>query len=113
MSQLNYIINNMDKDITDVIFRKEKDNNVIAVFPYIISDSTGNVTCYSHVGQHSSMSWEYFFETIPCRNKHDFIGLYDELVLLGYNLNVIQKRSIKRYMKVYYETKERNSKAKI
>lgn len=104
---------NKDDDITDVIFRKEKDNTVLAVFPYIISDSSGNITCYSHIGQHSSMSWEYFFKTKPCRSKHDFIDLYDELVSLGYNLNVIQKRSLKRYMRVYYESKSRNSKVKI
>lgn len=107
------MMNQSNNDITDVIFRKEKDGNVIAVFPYVIYDNIGNVSCYSHIGQHSSMTWEYFFITKPCRNKHDFIDLYDELVSLGYNLNVIQKRHIKKYMSVYYETKERNSKVKI
>lgn len=102
-----------DDNITDVIFRKEKDNSVLAVFPYVISDNIGNIACYSHIGQHSSMSWEYFFTTKSCKNKHDFIELYDELVSLGYNLNVIQKRSLKRYMRVYYESKSRNSKVKI
>lgn len=49
-----------------VIFRKESDGSILAVFPTEPESYYGyNMTCYAHVGQHGSCSLEYYHETKP------------------------------------------------
>lgn len=89
---------------TDVIFRKEKDGSILAVFPYMVFNFRGNVVCYSHVGQHCEMNWDYLRETKPI-NQNDAKDLFFELESIGYNLNIIKKRNYNKYLKVYYENR--------
>jgi hypothetical protein len=88
---------------TDVIFRKEKDGDICAFFPYDISDSKGNITHYAHIGQHSQAAWEYYLkDTKPCKSPNEYNDLFQELESLGYNLNIIQRRNYKKYLNAYY-----------
>jgi hypothetical protein len=92
---------------TDVIFRKEKDGDICAFFPYEIGDSKGNITCYSRVGQHSAACWEYFLnDTKPCKSPNEYNNLFVEIESLGYNLNIIQRRSYKKYLSALYEARK-------
>ncbi len=93
----------MEKDTfkTDVIFRKEKDNTITAVFPYEISDYKGNITCYAHVGQHCQADYYYFIEkTVPALET-EYIDLKIELESIGYNLRIIKRRNYDKYLKAY------------
>lgn len=89
---------------TDVIFRKEKDGSILAVFPYVIYNPSGQCTCYAHIGQHGAMEWSYLYDTKPA-NQDEAKDLFSELESIGYNLNIIKKRNYNKYLKVYYENR--------
>ena len=81
--------------MTNVKFYLEKNNihsDVFAYFPNLISDRKGNVTSYSHVGQHSGCSKDYI-KGKRLASPLQYDSLLKELVSLGYDdLNVINKR---------------------
>jgi hypothetical protein len=79
----------------DVMFRTEKEGNVLAYFPYEIHN--GYVaTCYAHIGQHSACDHEYIIkETKPCL---EFKELKIELESIGYELNIIKKRNYNKFI---------------
>jgi len=78
---------------TDVIFRKEKENNIIAIFPYVLWNLSGDVTCYAHVGQHGAADYNYCLQKSKLASPDEFKDLFTELESLGYNLNIIKKRN--------------------
>jgi hypothetical protein len=82
---------------TDVIFRKEKDDSILAVFPYMIADYKGNCTCYSHIGQHNGLCWDYLRSTRLAK-EIDYMPLKSELESLGYNLKIVKRRNYNRYL---------------
>ena len=86
---------------TDVMFRKEKDGTILAVFPYEIEGIKGECSCYAHVGQHMQMDWGYLSETKPVKDKSEYHNLCVELESIGYDLNVIQRRNYDKYLKAY------------
>lgn len=83
------VIETIDEDTTKVIFRKDKeDGDIIAVFP---EDKQGNnmIGCYAHMGQHSTMSLDYYKETVPA-TPEEYKDLKAELEnIVGYNLEVV------------------------
>lgn len=84
--------------MTEVQFRKLK-GEVIAVFPYIISDGT-NVLSYQHVGQHGSCAWDINNFTTAAKPE-EYKPLLAELQSI-YNdveLKVIQRRNHCKYLK--------------
>jgi len=49
-----------------VIFRRESDNSILAVFPTMAESYAGyHMLCYAHVGQHGTCSLDYYRETTP------------------------------------------------
>jgi len=75
----------------DVAFFKEGDNDVLAVFPnsYGYADNFADtMTCYEHVGQHSTCTYDYVDELEKATEK-DYAPLYNELKSIGYNVNVV------------------------
>jgi hypothetical protein len=96
----------MKKDLfkTDVMFRKEKDNTILAVFPYDIADPKGNVTGYARLGQHTAVCWDYvLLNTKPAK---EFTALQKELESLGYNINIVKRRNYSKYLNAYYEVRK-------
>ena len=83
------VTEDIDEDKTKVIFRKDKeDGDIIAVFP---EDKQGNnmIGCYAHMGQHSTMSLDYYKETVPA-TPEEYKDLKAELEnIVGYNLEVV------------------------
>ena len=90
---------------TEVIFRREADGQILAVFPYLIGDNKGNVTVYSHVGQHHSADYNYCLNNCKPTKVNQYSDLFEELESIGYNLQVIKRRSYNKYLKAYYETR--------
>jgi len=71
---------------TKVVFLKEEDGDILAVFPEVLNDFSGNITCYAHVGQHSGASVEYCKTLQPAEDYED---LKEELESIGYDLEVL------------------------
>lgn len=81
-------------NITNVIFKKEPDDNgdfdILAVFPDDI-DYVGDqskVLVYSHVGQHGYASEEYIAD-LEDASPEEYEELAEELRAQGYNLNIL------------------------
>ena len=82
-----------DSEITKVVFRKYKDNDIIAIFP----EEPGNMdkhTCmsYMHIGQHGACNPSIISDT-TLASKEEFQELKNELESIGYNLVVISRIS--------------------
>lgn len=73
---------------TLVKFYKEL-SGVVAVFPQLkrFNGYKHNVTCYSHVGQHSEGDTSYFSKLQPA-SETEYHDLKTELESIGYNLKV-------------------------
>jgi hypothetical protein len=88
-----------DTHKTAVQFRKLK-GEIIAVFPYEI-EGRNTVLSYAHIGQHSEASWHINSFTRSA-SPSEYIELKTELENIGYNLDIIKRRSHKRYLDAYY-----------
>lgn len=93
------------KDInkTEVIFRRESDGQILAVFPYDISTHEGEITVYAHLGQHSQADYNYCVMNCKPAKESEYTPLFQELESIGYNLKTIKRRNYKKYLKALYE----------
>lgn len=91
---------------TDVIFRKFKNGDIIALFPYEIENYHGDCQSYMHIGQHSGANyWGCVAKSKPARLS-EYTPLMQELVSIGYNLRVRKKinyHTLLSAMKVFRE----------
>ena len=80
-----------DTDITKVVFRKFKDGeDIIALFPEEYEDAEHKfVVSYMHMGQHSGADYKGMIEDTTPATPAEYKELYNELVELGYNLQII------------------------
>jgi hypothetical protein len=81
---------------TAVVFRKYKEGDIIALFPYAYSYLPGvNTDClsYMHIGQHSDASYPMVIKCTKPAKKEEYKPLFDELESIGYDLNVIKRRN--------------------
>lgn len=91
---------------TDVIFRKEKDGQILAVFPHEVVNGRF-VMCYAHLGQHSECDYDYCLTRTKLATSGEFEDLENELTLsVGYNLNIIKRRNYDKYLKSYYKSRK-------
>lgn len=81
---------NTNNQITPVIFRKEKDGEILAVFPYL-SYRNYTIDCYAHLGQHQTCTWPYVQYRTKKANPEEYKHLYNELVSIGYQLRILHK----------------------
>jgi hypothetical protein len=88
-----------DTHKTAVQFRKLK-GEIIAVFPYEI-EGRDTVLSYQHIGQHGQDVWYINTFTRPA-SPSEYEPLKKELEQIGYNLDIIKRRSHKRYLDAYY-----------
>lgn len=99
----------MKKDVekTDVIFRKEKDGTIIAIFPHNVWDLNGNVGCYAHLGQHGGASYNWCIEKTKLAKPEEYMDLFRELTqYYGYNLRILKKRNYGKYLNEFYRIKD-------
>ena len=84
-----------------VIFRKDKDGEIIAFFPEA-SANFGNILSYMHIGQHGEASLEFYQETKKATETEykpllmELKSIYDD-----YNLIVKQKMNYKDLRKAW------------
>jgi hypothetical protein len=79
-----------DKHKTVVIFRKFKDEQIIALFPYL-KENNGYCVSYMHIGQHSAANYSYIVKYTTLALAFDYEDLKHELSGLGYNLQIKKK----------------------
>ena len=102
----------MEKDTykTDVIFRSQKngeDVSVFALFPHIVETINGDVLCYDHIGQHGGADYKHCIKVSRPATPEEYSCLKTELENeFGYNLNVIEKQSIRKYVAIWREQYE-------
>ena len=75
---------------TDVIFRKWKDGDIVALFPYEIESGLNFCLSYEHNGQHGRASLDIIKVTKPAGIAESEF-LKKELESLGYDLNVVKR----------------------
>lgn len=75
---------------TEIIFRKFKDGEIIAFFPYQYHNiMKGEILSYMHIGQHGGASPELIKELEEC-TPEEYESLLNELKMIGYkNIYVI------------------------
>lgn len=96
-----------DKEITEVIFRKFRNGDVIAMFPALASSCHNqaiNCLSYMHVGQHSEASLWLVYDTRPAK-EDEYASLYSELESIGYRLKVVKRFTPKHKAKRLEYTK--------
>lgn len=93
---------------TDVVFRKDKNGDITAYFPYVMANFKGDVVCYAHVGQHSSADYLYCIQKEKPARRIEYCYLKKELTNLGYNLRVIKKRSYSKYLRALRQVNHEN-----
>jgi len=90
---------------TDMVFRVSKrkylKGEVFALFPHEVADLKGNVTCYQHLGQHSSADYQYSMSKSRKATEEELKPLKIELESLGYDVNVISKQNYDKYLSSY------------
>lgn len=93
-----------DTEKTTVIFRKWKNGEIIALFPYEIWNRS-DITSYMHVGQHSGACYGGCIRETKLAKPNEYEPLKKELETIGYNLEVREKYNHSKYLKAYYQTK--------
>ena len=82
-----------DPEVTKVIFKKVKSGDfkgeVDAFFPNHEANR-GNISGYSHIGQHFEADLGYFWDLAPAKPE-EYASLKKELESIGYNLKVVKK----------------------
>ena len=63
---------------TRVIYRAEKDGEIVAVLPDEPANR-GRLVCYSHVGQHGECCFEWYRATRPAKPE-EYQALHEELI---------------------------------
>ena len=80
----------MDK--VKVIFRKNKNNDVIAFFPEA-RVNYGNIMSYMHIGQHGEASYEFYLPTRKA-NENEYADLFAELRKIYDDCELVVKQKI-------------------
>lgn len=80
-----------------VIFRKFKDGEIIALFPYEIWHRT-DIMSYLHIGQHGAACYNGVVRTTKPAKPNEFKDLYNELKQIGYKLEVKQKYNHNKFL---------------
>lgn len=82
-----YLKTLMKQESTKVLFLRETNNSILAVFTET-PEANNMVACYSHVGQHSACTEEYY-KALYRAFYRDYKPLFDELTNQGYQLHVL------------------------
>ena len=91
-----------DNYVTEVVFRKFKDGDVIALFPYQIETNEGQVMSYMHIGQHGGATLDLINIT-KLASTEEYSDLKSELESIGYNLKIMQKVNRRKYVDAVHD----------
>jgi len=89
-----------DTNQTEVIFRKYRDGEIIALFPYMPEMQRATCLSYMKIGQHGVADLHLISATKPV-DSDEYQDLFIELENQGYKLKMIKRMSWKKYNRVY------------
>lgn len=91
---------------TVVIFRKFREGDIIAIFPYEIANPfTYTCMSYMHVGQHDGVDYNSIIgNTVPA-GVEESQPLFSELESIGYKLRVRRKINRDKFMEAINKSK--------
>lgn len=83
--------------MSEVMFRKYKDGDILAVFPYEATTRQSALygcMCYQHIGQHGSGDYHAMIDQTKPASADEYADLLAELKRIGYDdLKIITRRS--------------------
>lgn len=94
----------INQEQTEVIFRKTRLGEIIALFPYIPEFRYSSCMSYMHIGQHGTAYLE-LINTTKLASSDEYQELFNELEGLGYKLKVLKKMSWRKYSNIYHSSK--------
>ena len=80
----------MDK--VKVIFRKDKEGNIIAFLPELRVNH-GNIMSYMHIGQHGEASLDFYYSTTKA-NAQEYELLFNELKTIYNDCVLVVKQKL-------------------
>jgi hypothetical protein len=93
---------NTTEPLTAVIFRKDKDGEIFALFPELPGTNESH-TCqsYQHIGQHGSADYTHCIRATSPAKLEEYNELHKELTRIGYRLQTFRREQsihrIRRY----------------
>ena len=90
-----------DAHTTDMLFRKDKEGEIFAIFPHEVADFKGNVTIYERVGQHHSGDYRHCIDSSKPATELESKSLKDELDYIGYNIKIVKRQNYNKYLEAY------------
>lgn len=92
--------NNLEENTepTTVIFRKYKEGDIIALFPYE-KEGPHLCTCYQHTGQHGAADGPGVVGDTKPATPEEYADLKKELEGIGYVLDVRKRINYNKYLK--------------
>ena len=91
---------------TEVIFRKYRDGEILALFPYLPEFRYGTCLSYAHIGQHCTAHFSDWVNQSKLATPEEYKDLFNELTnVIGYNLKILNRISWRKYSKVYHASK--------
>ena len=81
------------RQLTRVVFRRFKEGEIIALFPYMPWNAHGNaVTSYMHTGQHAAADYACVIAVTRPATAEEYRELLAELTSVGYdNLHILRR----------------------
>ncbi len=93
----------MEKDNykTDVVFRKFKGGEIIALLVHECCGHNGGVVSYMHIGQHSDADYNHVLSMTKIATEEEFDALKKEMENIGYQINPVKKQNYKKWLADY------------
>lgn len=100
--------------MTEVIYRKYKNGDIIALFPYEMHDYKYNCVSYMRLGQHGEADYNGVVRSTKPATFNEFESLHRELVGQGYDsLKVITRVNRDKVTQAIHNQWKRNDDLKI
>lgn len=80
-----------DKEPTEMLFRKYRNGEIIALMPYVIEDNRFYCQSYMHIGQHGPARYEHIMQCTRPAKEDEYAELKLELESIGYNVLLIAR----------------------
>lgn len=85
----------MQKDLTRIAFRKEKESGEIVAIFYDSNDKKSayndKYECYAHIGQHGDCSRAWIKEDTTPASVPEYLDLMKELNAIGYHVKPMKR----------------------
>lgn len=85
-----------DKEPTEMLFRKYRNGDIIALMPYVIETFRYNCQSYMHVGQHGPARLSNVIKHTKPAKVEEYAELKAELESIGYTVKPIDRVSQKK-----------------